>query len=176
MAETIILIGFMGAGKTSVGRALERRTGLPLLDTDQLIEEQAGMTISDIFAKKGEEEFRRAETEMLKKLAGREAAGIVSTGGGLPLREENRRALTRLGTVVYLRVQPGTVCRRLAGDNTRPLLAGDGGKERVQELMTARDPLYREAADLIIDTDGLTPSAIAEKIQQKMVENSNIIV
>ena len=68
------------------------------------------------------------------------------------------------------------VCRRLAGDNTRPLLAGDGGKERGQELMTARDPLYREAADLIIDTDGLTPSAIAEKIQQKMVENSNIIV
>ena len=85
MAGTIILIGFMGAGKTSVGRALERRTGLPLLDTDQLIEEQAGMTISDIFAKKGEEEFRRAETEMLKKLAGREAENIVSTGGGLPL-------------------------------------------------------------------------------------------
>ena len=113
---------------------------------------------------------------MLKKLAGREAENIVSTGGGLPLKEENRRALKRLGTVVYLRVRPGTVCRRLAGDNTRPLLAGDGGKERVQELMTARDPLYREAADLIIDTDGLTPSAIAEKIQQKMVENSNIIV
>ena len=121
----IVLVGFMGAGKSTVGRWLSRKLFWQLLDTDAMIEARAGMTISEIFAVRGEEAFRSTETEVLAGLARMRSPVIISTGGGMPLRAENRAALRSLGRVVYLRVKPETVCARLAGDTTRPLLAGE---------------------------------------------------
>ena len=118
----IILTGFMGAGKTTVGKLLAQKLGCPFLDTDQLIQQQAGMSISRIFAEKGEETFRSLETAILKEAWTQEEAWVLSVGGGLPMREENRRLLKRIGAVVYLRVNRDTVLRRLSGDTTRPLL------------------------------------------------------
>ena len=167
MDRHIVLIGFMGAGKTTVGGQLSATLGCPLLDTDAMIEEQAGMTISEIFANQGEEAFRRTETEVLADLACREPA-VVSTGGGVPLREENRRALRDMGYVVYLKVRPDTVLRRLSGDTTRPLLQGENKREKVESLLAGRDPVYRAAAHLAVEADGRKPEDIAAEILSRI--------
>lgn len=164
MGTGFILIGFMGAGKTTVGRCLSGKTGYPLLDTDRLIEEQAGMTVSRIFKVFGEEEFRRLETETVKSLLDREGDWVLSAGGGLPLREENRELLRRAGKVIYLRARPGTVLNRLKGDTTRPLLQGGDVRERVESLMAFRGPLYESAAHMTVDTDGRSPEDISDEI------------
>ena len=132
----IILIGFMGAGKTTVGRVLARDRGYAFFDTDRLIEEKTGMKVSRIFAEMGEETFRSLETEILGGDWTREENWILSVGGGLPLR----------------------------GDTSRPLLAGDHVKERVEELMAYRSPLYEKAADFAVDADGKRPKDIAKEI------------
>lgn len=167
MKENIILIGFMGAGKTSVGKAFARRHGLPLLDTDQLIEEEAGMTISRIFAEQGEEAFRRAESAVLGRLLEETDHAVISVGGGLPLLEANREILKKLGTVVFLRVRKRTVLKRLAGDNTRPLLQGDGVEEKVERLLEYRNPLYEQASHLVVDVDGKTVRRIVDEVTEK---------
>ncbi len=164
MGEHIVLIGFMGAGKSTVGRWLSRKLSRQLLDTDAMIEARAGMTISEIFAARGEEAFRTAETEVLAGLAQRRQPVIVSTGGGMPMRAENREALRKLGSVVYLRVKPKTVCERLTGDTSRPLLAGDDRQKKVETLLAQRGPVYEEAAHLTVDVDGRGPEEIAEEI------------
>lgn len=168
--KTVILIGFMGAGKTTVGRALAARFKTSLIDTDQLIEETAGMSISDIFAKKGEMEFRRIETTVLEQLITAGNASVISVGGGLPLREENRRLLKMLGTVVYLEVEPETVLKRLEGDTTRPLLMGGGVREKVERLLSERGPIYCEAADLTVRVDDRSVNEILEELDERMGE------
>lgn len=164
MGTGFILIGFMGAGKTTVGRCLSGKTGYPLLDTDRLIEEQAGMTVSRIFKVFGEEEFRRLETETVKSLLDREGDWVLSVGGGLPLREENRELLRRAGKVIYLKARPDTVLDRLKGDTTRPLLQGGDVRERVESLMGFRGPVYESAAHMTVDTDGRSPEDISDEI------------
>lgn len=154
MKNNLILIGFMGAGKTSVGEAYAKASGRQLLDTDRLIEAEAGMSISDIFAKQGEPAFRQAETAVLERLLAETEDAVISVGGGLPLLEENRSILKQLGTVVFLRVKPETVLNRLQGDTTRPLLQGEQVEKRVQELLAYRNPLYMEAAHQVVDVDG----------------------
>ncbi len=166
--QHIILIGFMGAGKSTIGRWLSRKLSRQLLDTDAMIEARAGMTISEIFAVRGEDAFRTAETEVLEGLAQRRQPVIISTGGGMPMREENRRALRSLGRVVYLRTKPETVCERLAGDTTRPLLAGGDRQQKAKELLARRGPVYEETAHLAVDTDGRTPEEIAEEIIRQL--------
>lgn len=168
MGQHIILIGFMGAGKTTVGRRLAALLGRELLDTDQQIERQAGMTINRIFETEGEASFRRRETEALRRLADRKAPAVISAGGGLPLREENREILKTLGLTVYLRVRPETVLQRLEGDHTRPLLAGEHPEETVRRLLEERGGIYAMAASLTADTDGKSPEAIAEEIRGAM--------
>lgn len=164
----IILIGFMGAGKSTVGRCLSRKLSRQLLDTDAMIEARAGMTISEIFASQGEEAFRTTETEVLSGLAQRQTPVIVSTGGGMPMRRDNREALRNLGYVVWLRVRPETVCARLAGDTTRPLLAGDDRRQKARVLLAERDPIYEETAHLIVDADEREPEEIAQEILAKL--------
>lgn len=154
MKNNLILIGFMGAGKTSVGEAYAKASGRQLLDTDRLIEAEAGMSISDIFAKQGEPAFRQAETAVLERLLAETEDAVISVGGGLPLLEENRSILKQLGTVVFLRVKPETVLNRLQGDTTRPLLQGEQVEKRVQDLLAYRNPLYMEAAHQVVDVDG----------------------
>lgn len=166
--RTIILIGFMGAGKTTVGARLAEKRGLPLADTDAMIEEAAQMTISDMFAAKGENYFRAVETRVLEELLNRKEGFVLSVGGGLPMREENRRLLKQLGTVVYLKVSAETVLNRLEGDTTRPLLAGPDGRERVTALLKERGPVYEEAADMILKVDGKAVEDLVKELEERM--------
>ena len=149
----VILIGFMGCGKSSVGKALANAMGIPFVDTDGMIEEQAGRKINDIFREDGEEYFRELETSVLKQLLSAQERKVIAVGGGLPVREINREYLKRLGTVVYLLAKVETLTGRLEGDDTRPMLRGGELKKRIETLMDARGELYGEAADVRVETD-----------------------
>ena len=166
--NNIVLIGFMGSGKTTVGIRLSYRMRRAIEDTDKLIARKEGKSISDIFAEEGEAYFRKAETAMLQELCGKLRNHIVSVGGGTPVREENRALLKMLGTVVYFRVKPETVYKRLQGDTSRPLLQCENPLQKIKELLAAREEAYESCADIIIDTDDLTMDEIIDKIMQAM--------
>lgn len=155
MRNNIILTGFMGAGKTSLGKAVAKILKVPFLDTDDLIEQSEGMSINEIFRTKGEDSFRALETETIRRLRDRESRFVLSVGGGLPLREENRPLLRQAGLVVYLKVGVGTLTQRLYDDTQRPLLhQGEGTlEEKIIRILQAREPLYLEAADVVIEND-----------------------
>lgn len=165
--DNIVLIGFMGCGKTTVGIRLSYAMRRTFLDTDRLIEKEQGREISRIFAREGEESFRRLETEMLKRLADTQQGVIIATGGGTPVKKENRGLLKRLGRVVYLEVKPETVYERVKGDTKRPLLQCERLLERIRELMEAREEAYREAADVVISVDGKDFETIIKEIEEK---------
>ena len=165
--DNIILTGFMGSGKTTVGKLLSERYGYTFIDTDQYIEEKCGCTIAELFSKKGEAYFRQLETDILKELNASLTHAVLSTGG-LPLREENAAELATLGTVIYLQITPEEVISRLSGDNTRPLLSGDDPEQKVRDLLTYRTPLYERVADLTIPATGQSPEYIAEEIISRM--------
>ena len=152
--KNIILIGFMGSGKSTIGRKLSEKYGLKHIDTDWYIEKEQNMKISDIFSKKGEEYFRNLETECIKELAQVCDNCVISVGGGLPVREVNRSLLKELGIVVYLEASVNELVKRLSKDTSRPLLAGGNLREKIESLMTAREALYKDAADVIVKTDG----------------------
>ena len=164
MGKCIILMGFMGCGKTSTGKALSESRHIPLLDTDQMIEERAGKTISRIFEEEGEASFRDRETALLKELNEDPPECILSIGGGMPVREENRPLLKSLGEIIYLTASDEELVRRLQGDATRPLLAGGDLPGRIASLKAAREDIYRSLADRIIATDGLSPEETAAGI------------
>ncbi len=165
--KNIILIGFMACGKSSVGRQLSQAMNLEFLDTDELIEQRAGTTISDIFATQGEAAFRVLETECLKDLLNREGnAFVLSVGGGLPIREENRRLLSQIGTVIYLKVSPDTVFMRVRNDKTRPLLQTSNPRGRIMDLMNARKHFYEDAADYVLEADKKSFDEIIEEIKE----------
>lgn len=162
--NNIVLIGFMGSGKTSVGLKLSYRLRIPVEDTDKLIENRQGVTVSEIFATEGEEAFRRMETELLQELGQRPYGRILSVGGGTPVREENRKLLKQCGTVVYLRAKAETIYERLQGDTTRPLLQCENPLERIRELLAAREDAYEECADVAVDVDDISIEQIMEQI------------
>lgn len=168
--KNVVLIGFMGCGKTTVGIRLSYRLRRPVEDTDKRIEREQGVTISEIFAQQGEGHFRNLETRLLERMCREDVSRIVATGGGLPLREENRQLLRRLGHVVYLRVRPETVYQRLKGDTTRPLLQGEDPLGKIKGLLEARQPIYEAAADTIIDVDDLTVEEIISQIEKIVTE------
>lgn len=168
MKNNIILIGFMGCGKTSVGIRLSYRLRRTMVDTDKMIERLNKLTVAEIFEKHGEAAFRDMETRCLERLLDQADGEIISVGGGLPVREENRRLLKQLGTVIYLRVTPQTVCRRLASDTTRPLLQGENPEEKVKNLLEQRAPLYEEAANWILDVDDKDFETILGEIVERM--------
>lgn len=165
--NNIILIGFMGSGKTTVGIRLSYRMRRSMEDTDKLVERRQKKSITDIFQEDGEECFRKMETELLKSLDGKLKNHILSVGGGTPVRPENRELLKSLGTVIYLRVKPETVYRRLRNDTTRPLLQCDNPLERIEELMENRKEAYENCADIIIDVDDLSFQEIVSIIMEK---------
>lgn len=166
--ENIFLIGYMGAGKSTVARELRMRTGMTAIDTDREIERIEGRKISEIFAKDGEAAFRKMEENFLERLVIMNFHGIISTGGGMPIREENRFYMHQIGQVLYLKACAESIYERIAEDESRPLLAGLPDKEskivRIREMLSQRDPIYTEAADEIIPTDGMSPVQIAEEI------------
>ena len=167
--RNLILIGFMGSGKTSVGVRLSYRLKMTVEDTDKLIERHEGRSISDIFAAEGEAYFRQKETELLRELTEKkQGAKIYSVGGGTPVNPENRSLLKRLGTVVWLRIQPETVYARLKGDTTRPLLQCEDPLGKITELIDSRREAYESCADIIVDVDDLGMEQLLEKIEREL--------
>lgn len=165
--SNIILIGFMGCGKTTFGKWIAKNKQMTFCDTDQYIEEKEQTSIQDIFQKKGETYFRELETKVIKELTGTLENAVISVGGGLPVKEENRGLLKKLGKVVYLRTSVDELVRRLQYDTTRPLLAGGNIRERITALMEARQGCYLSAADVITDTDGREFEAMYQDILQE---------
>lgn len=165
--ENIVLIGFMGSGKSTIGISLSYKLQSILTDTDKMIEKQEGKSISEIFAQEGELYFREKETELLKKLKQEKTKQIFSVGGGTPIKKENRELLRELGTVVYLKVSPKTVYERLKGDVTRPLLQGENPMEKIRALLCEREDIYKEAADIVIVTDDKKPAQIVDAIMER---------
>ena len=166
--QNIFLIGLMGAGKTTIGRQLASELSLEFFDSDHEIEKRTGVTITHIFDIEGEAGFRKRETAMLDELTQR--TGIVlATGGGAILKPENRQFLMSRGTSIYLYANIETLLERTAKDRNRPLLQTDDPKAKLEELFKIRDPLYRETADVIIDTSKdsvrLSIKEIIDKIQ-----------
>ncbi len=163
MQRNIILIGFMGTGKSTIGRKLSRTFGYPLIDTDQMIVEQEGLPIPEIFADRGEEAFRDLETRVLRSLS-RHSGHIIATGGGIIGRPENRTLLRKLGYVVWLVASPSEILARTARNNNRPLLNNDHPEETIRKLLEIRTPLYRATAHLAIETDQLSFDEVATGI------------
>lgn len=161
--NAIALIGFMGAGKSAVGRELCRRTGWPRHDTDEMIREQFGISIPDIFARHGEPAFRDAETALLKTLQ-RGLTGIVVTGGGIILREENTRLLRGLGRIIWLDADEEILWQRASRHSTRPLLQTPDPRARFSELLRERLPLYQAAADCRISTSSSSIAEVTDEI------------
>jgi shikimate kinase len=157
----------MGAGKSCVGRCLKRRTKLALVDTDDIVASKFGISIAEIFSKYGEQGFRKAETEALRKLAPAKQT-IVVTGGGIVLREENVDFLKRLGVIVWLDGNEETLFERASRVRTRPLLQGENSRETFTQLLQLRLPLYAKVADIRVDTSVLTEEEVAVAILSKL--------
>lgn len=165
MKSNIILIGYMGCGKSTVGRKTANILSMPFLDTDQWIEEKEGITISELFATKGEAYFRELETECLKELLKNvNLPTIISVGGGLPVREENQRLLKQLGQVIYLKAAPDTIYERLKGDSTRPLLQTENPLQKIRDMLFDREEKYLAAAEKVISVDGKSVMEIVGEI------------
>ena len=170
-AKSIVLIGMMGAGKTSVGRCLQRRTGLARIDTDEMIAAEFGIPIVQIFARHGEEKFREAEAKVLQKLA-RDRPAIITTGGGIILRPDNVDLLKKLGAVIWLTADEKTLFERASRRNERPLLQKEKPQTVFSELFAKREALYASAADLQIDTEGKSHDDVADAILAKLEESA----
>jgi shikimate kinase len=164
--KNIVLTGFMGTGKTAVGRELARLLDMKLIDVDTEIEVSREMTINEIFKEFGEPVFREIETDMIKKVS-RNKQVIISTGGGAVLKQENMETLRETGIIVCLMASPETILRRTGSTNDRPLLHVENPLEKIRELMDFRKPHY-EKADIVIATEGKTPLQIAEEIVEKV--------
>lgn len=158
----IILTGFMGTGKTTVGKIIAEKLKFSFIDIDALIEKAIGMKISEIFSEFGESRFREIETEMVKLITKKNSL-VISTGGGVVLREENMYYLKKSGIVFCLTASENTILNRVKNCKDRPLLLVDNPQERIRELMDRRKPFY-EKADFIIDTERISAEEVAEKI------------
>jgi len=161
--SNIVLIGFMGTGKTEVGKNLAERLGYSFLDTDDLIEKTEKKRISQIFDKKGEEYFRNLETEVIKTLQDYDKF-VIATGGGIVLKDENIKLLKQIGSLVLLSAAPEIVLKRLENDNTRPLLKSENKEEKIKEMLSIREPIYNNAADFKVDTSDKDVKTIIEEI------------
>lgn len=165
LPKNIVLIGFMGSGKSTVGRELHQKLGYHLTDMDQLIEESMGKKITEIFKEEGEQAFRDFETLQLMEIAKQtEKRHIVSTGGGIVIRPENRQLLRKLGYVVWLHAPESVILERTSRSRDRPLLNQGDAAEKISELLGKRTPWYEEASHLKVDTAGLDSSEIATGI------------
>lgn len=168
MKDNIILIGFMGSGKSSIGKRLSYQLRRTMIDTDKWIEQRQKMTVSQIFDEYGEAAFRKMETECLKELILSAHEQIISVGGGLPMREENHDLLKQLGTVVYLKIMPQAVYERLKGDTTRPLLKVEDPMERIRQLLKERAPVYEACADIVLEVSNRSFDEILQELGERI--------
>lgn len=165
--KSIVLIGMMGAGKSSVGACLRRRTGLGLLDTDEMVASNFGMSIPEIFAEHGEKKFREAETEALRCVQTEEQT-IIITGGGIVLRKENVEILKKQAAIVWLDADEETLFARASCKQNRPLLQTKNPRKTFLQILGARRPLYAKIADIRVDTSVLRDEEIAVAILAKL--------
>ena len=163
LKEHIFMIGFMGVGKMSTSRILSKKLGVKENDTDAMIVKQEKKSIAEIFADEGEEYFRKTETGIIDKLAELEPC-IISCGGGMAMREVNVKKMKKIGKVVLLTATPETIYSHVKDSTNRPLLNGNMNIPYIKKLMEERAPKYNAAADIVIETDGCTPSQVADKI------------
>ncbi len=168
LRQPIFLIGMMGSGKTTVGKALAKVLRLDFIDLDHEIMTRCGVTIQDIFDIEGEEGFRRREHLLLQELANREYI-VIATGGGVVMREENRQLIKNKGFVIYIKTPLRELLRRLSLDKSRPLLRTEQPKERILSLLRERAPVYEEMADLTVISQRRSPKHIVFIIQKRLL-------
>lgn len=161
--KNIILIGFMGSGKTSSGQVIAARLEFQFVDTDQWIVQNTGLQITELFEKHGEAYFRDQETLALESLRN-QTRQVIATGGGIVLRKNNVALLQRLGFVAWLTASEEMIFERVSRNNKRPLMQTENPRETIHQLLTQRNPLYASAAQFTIDTDGRTHEEIADAV------------
>lgn len=162
--KNIILLGFMGTGKTAVGKKLGSELGSDFLDIDELIEKESGTSISEIFFNFGEEHFRQLEADAAKKVSESENM-VIAAGGGVVLREENMKNLRKNGVLICLSARPEVIIERTKAEKNRPLLDTPYPLETIKELLRFRAPLYAQA-DVMIDTSDLTINEVVTKVKK----------
>ena len=167
LTETIYLIGFMGSGKSTIARMLQNYLGCKLVEMDEQIVEEQGMSINDIFAQYGEDRFRDIESELVARI-GAEGGAVVSCGGGVVVRPKNTQTMKQTGRIIFLTASPETIYERVKNSTDRPILNGHMNVEYIAELMEKRRSLYEEACDIRIVTDGKTKETIAQEIIDAM--------
>ena len=162
------LVGMPGSGKSTVGRQLAHRAGVPFIDLDHWLEKMIGTTIRSFFETEGEARFRDLEAQVLAEVAQQPGGMVLSTGGGAVLRADNRAVLRQFGDVLYLRASPEEIYKRVKHDKTRPLLQGGNPLEKLRELYVQRDPLYREAAHYVIETGRPSVSTLVNMVMMQL--------
>ena len=167
--SNVFLVGLMGAGKTTVGRALAKKLDKQFIDSDHEIEARSGVSIPVIFEIEGEAGFRQREADVIRNLTAREDI-VLATGGGAILRPENRELLKSRGTVVYLRADINQILQRTAKDKNRPLLQSGDPRQKLEQLSSEREPLYREVAHIVIDTGRPNISSLVQVILAQLAE------
>jgi shikimate kinase len=172
--QSIVLIGFMGSGKSAAGRALARKTRLPHFETDDIFSAQFGLSIPEIFAAFGEEKFRDAETAVIRQFS-QEIRAIIVTGGGIVQRPVNVPLLRALGMVISLEADEETLFLRISRRTTRPLLQTQNPRATLSELLQVRGPLYRAAADIRLDTSRHTHDEVADAILKRIETDKTAI-
>jgi shikimate kinase len=169
----IFLVGMMGAGKTTLGRALAQRLRRDFIDTDRLLVERTGVPVAIVFEIEGEDGFRRRESALLAEICDRERNNVVATGGGAVLAEGNRRLMRDSGTVVYLKARVESLWERTRHDSSRPLLATPNPRERLAELLEERDPLYHEAAHIVVETGSQSAATLVGRVVAALRERES---
>lgn len=165
--KSIYLIGMMGSGKTSTARELAALMQMPLIDLDAELEKKAGKRIAEIFQDKGEAVFRELETSILVNLKA-DVFAVFATGGGVVLARKNREWMRACGTVVFLETSPETLWARVSKEKGRPLLEDFDPKQKLISILTVRQPLYEECAQVKVNTDGKSPKQVAQEIREKL--------
>ena len=167
--QNVFLVGPMGAGKSTIGRQLSDALGMEFVDSDKEIERRTGVDIPLIFELEGEDGFRKREKSMIQELTERTGT-VLATGGGVVLDPDNRSALSARGTVVYLHASIDQLVKRTARDRNRPLLQTGNPRSKLEEIMAVREPLYREVADIAVDTSGRNVKAVVKDLLERLGE------
>jgi shikimate kinase len=167
----IFLVGMMGSGKTTLGRALAQRLRLHFVDTDRIMVERTGVPVATIFEIEGEDGFRKRESAVLSEVAEGDSQ-VIATGGGAILARENREVMRRRGTVIYLRAQVDSLWERTRHDTSRPLLRTPDPRATLASLLEQRDPLYREAAHVIVDTGAQSAAILLNRVLAALRHNA----
>lgn len=167
LPKRVVLVGPMGAGKSTIGRMLAKELGYRFLDSDRIIEERCGANIPWIFDVEGEEGFRERETSMLRELS-EQAGTVLATGGGAVMRRENHALLKREAVVVYLRTSIEQQVERTRKDRNRPLLQNDDPEAVLRKLFALRDPIYTELADVVMQTDRKSPRLVVRQLVNRV--------